>query len=190
MKRRSGFTLVELLVVIAIIAVLMGLLMPALARARRAARRTACAANLHDMGSRLTMYLQLSRQILPLVNELPAQQPPLNTGPSLVELLEPANRQIPLSYRCPSDFITNYPTASPEGFGTWYELEGLSYYYQLLPYAGMNVNDQRIRARNRRVRTLDRVAAVTDFEAFHDTPGRNDAMNVLYLDMHVADLTQ
>src|SRR5688572_21956424 len=48
MKRNGqalGFTLVELLVVIAIIGILIGLLLPAVQAAREAARRTNCANN-------------------------------------------------------------------------------------------------------------------------------------------------
>ena len=46
----TGFTLVELLVVIAIIGALVGLLLPAVQSAREAARRTACQNNLHQLG--------------------------------------------------------------------------------------------------------------------------------------------
>lgn len=49
MNKQRGFTLVELLVVIAIIALLMALLMPALEKAREQAKRIICLNNLDEM---------------------------------------------------------------------------------------------------------------------------------------------
>ncbi len=51
-----GFTLVELLVVVAIIGVLIGLLLPAIQSAREAARRAACQNHLHQLGVALHGY--------------------------------------------------------------------------------------------------------------------------------------
>lgn len=54
----SGFTLAELLIVIAVIAILAAVLFPVFARARESARRTACLSSMKQIGLGMMQYLQ------------------------------------------------------------------------------------------------------------------------------------
>jgi len=55
-QRRRGFTLVELLVVVAIVALLLAVLAPALSRARAQSKLSVCLSNLHEIGVGIQAY--------------------------------------------------------------------------------------------------------------------------------------
>lgn len=63
-RARTGFTLVELLVVIAVIALLIALLLPVIAGARRAGQTTKCLANFHTLGTAQQLYCNTYKDAL------------------------------------------------------------------------------------------------------------------------------
>ena len=68
MNRSNGFTLIEVLVVVAIIALLLAILMPSMSRARQQSISATCLSNQHQIGIALTTYANHNMGFLPPQN--------------------------------------------------------------------------------------------------------------------------
>ena len=73
--RSSGFTLVELLVVVTLIALLISILLPSLSAVRNRAKRTSCASNLRQIGLGIQSYLHDNNGHLPFASYMPSFSP-------------------------------------------------------------------------------------------------------------------
>ncbi len=85
-RRRAGFNLIELLIVIAIMAILAGLLITALGKAKATARRAGCTSNLRQMAILTRLYLDDNEARFPDARDRKASLPggyrPWSTWPA------------------------------------------------------------------------------------------------------------
>jgi len=168
-SERTGFTILELLVVISIIGILAALILPSLREAKRQARQVNCKENLHAVAVALRMYLNRSNDIMPAAAQMPSLR--LNNLPRIADVLAPylSDRR---TLKCPSDVETNF-----------FEREGSSYEYRSM-LGGRRVSDSFLSRHWGEART----PVMHDYEPFHGEPGEPGAANYLFADGHVGDL--
>lgn len=185
---RSGFTLLEILVVIALIAILAGLLFPVFPLVREKARQSSCAANLHQIGQATAIYRADYDDRYPYAisnwtrNHYEGFQgtrfysiiPKL---PSLQDALYPYTKSYAL-FRCPSDSeLKSYASSGGNNFAT----TGMSYTFDM--WLGLyGVLDSEVQDTSRVV-YLDDAGSLWHnggSEEYFDLRG-----NALFLDNHV-----
>jgi prepilin-type N-terminal cleavage/methylation domain-containing protein len=195
MRRRRGFTLVELLVIVAIIGLLIGILMPALGRAKTSARRTACATNLRQIGAGLRLYLDNNDDRFPFASFMPSISPePLKT-PKPIHIADVLAKELQGDrsvFHCPND-EPDPARGAPNTNLSYFQSERSSYEYRsflggrLLSRVIAELRE-RIEARYPgRIVSENDLWLMRDYNNFHAPAGEPGARRYLYIDGHVAD---
>ena len=111
LRRRSGFTLIEMLIVLGIIALLAAVIFPVFAHVREKGRQSACASNLHQLGLAIETYAQDNDERHPSATASSpyAGLPSFRITAGWAGRVYPYIKSTPI-FHCPTD-----PTASAAG---------------------------------------------------------------------------
>lgn len=201
---QGGFTLVELLVVIAVIAVLAAILFPVFARARENARRTACGSNLKQIGLAILQYVQDYDECYPIYRPPGVASgvtnfgdPALKDGPNPLLGILPYtgnNRDIYICPSVPKDTVSLPPTTLSDTSYFGNEVaEGRHVAVLTSPTHLVFLHEwfQRSRAFYERPRKVVTGSVVT-YDYWHDSTGAKETYNnthfnggsILYYDGH------
>lgn len=167
--RRRGFSLIELLVVMAIMATLMGLGMGGYLKVRNVSGRIVCTNNLRQIYFGLQDYVDSSTdKLYPDISIL--KSPNSQNLPTLPVLLDP-DKKTPNMFKCPMD--TQYFPTEQNSYEYQTRIAKRSY-TQLTNRRGKSVNPESIKI-------------LYDFMPVHGGSAASRGTNFLYLDGHVSN---
>ena len=144
LRKVAGFSLVELMVVVAILSLLTALLLPAIATAQGKAREVTCNSNLRQVGMAVSLYLQDNDGAYPYAvdavdaqspsywSSYPAFQADIPKLPQVHDVLLPYAKSR-LVYRCAGDtgfLYADFHTVMLNAFPISFEKYGSSYGYR------------------------------------------------------------
>ncbi len=164
MSKIRGFTLVEMLVVIAIIATLAGIGYPVIRSSIDKSREAACLNQLRSLGVALESYLQDHNNIMPQMEAGRASK--ATDVPVLDTVLFPY-LQSPDAFKCPAD-------------QKQFDQTGSSYLWDFLQ-SGKPVSQLSFFA----IKDTSRIPLITDKESWHP-----DGTNFLYADLSASNKTR
>jgi len=108
-RGKSGFSLIELLTVIAIIAILAAIIFPVMTAVKNNAKKTQCITNLHGIATQIKIYKLDNRKypehLGPLGNAVPEASIPFENEKSQ-DCLYPQYLRTPQAFKCPN-VLTN-----------------------------------------------------------------------------------
>ncbi len=167
--RGRGFTLLELVVVVAIVAIVAAFAIPMWMRAQRSARAAECMSNLRQIGAGLTRYLADHDQTFPAL--VMARESKDQDYPTIDVAFRPYILD-PKIFRCPEDEKHLFETT------------GTSYLWN------HKLNGQKLSSlnvsfvRNDTIDQQSRIMVMGDKEGWH--PSLKNKLNVLYADGHAS----
>lgn len=167
--RAGGFTLLELLVVIAVVAILAGLAYPVFQRVIESGRAAGCVSNLRQIGVGMGAYLAENNNTMPTLS---------TARPSITDNLQVIDNTLSKYITTPSVFAC---PADNRGFA---QSTGTSYFWNVAinGQSAANLNFlQNLQGPNAQGPSL--IPLIADKEGFH--PYLANKVNVLYADGHV-----